>query len=481
MVLGGRRDRARRRRRRGARCCAIAGRWSARQSRRAPVPRVSPAVSGHDLRALRAAARAARRVSRRLRSRARRAHGGAARRSARWRSGPWPSPRRCWPPTAASQVRPPARCRGDGRRARGSGAARRAGDAPDVSAAARSRDRPDRTACCRRRRGASGSSWSRYWRDGHVRRRCGFWPTRAAATWRLIDPQSRADRADFAGASRRCPSIGGMRPAAVHVVSDAGAGLVRGRRLGADAGDGRHRAPDGARAVASGRSPPGCDVARTPCASLIGGRHLGAAAGSRRDVHRRDRRTSRSPTGSRAPGFFLHEFDLPAGALAGDGPLARLTVRSRLDGEHADRDGHRAVRPADTRLADVGVRRGLARSRVRPGGWRLALDLRAVDAAHRRCEHAQSPITLRVERPRRYFDDDPAVRLTAGDRVLGETSFRDRGSVERRRAARGAAGRAAGGSRSRPIGRSCRRNAAVAPDRRRLGLRVFGVNVAAQP
>ena len=159
-------------------------------------------------------------------------------------------------------------------------------------------------------------------------------------------------------------------------------------RVGPDAGNCRASRGSWGAGRRSGRSRRGYDAAPGPVRMMIGGRHLGVSrirpARSWCAIDAREVARWESP-----PGFFLHEFDLPGGALAGTGPLARLTVESTSAG--GARRLPTAIEQFDlqsTRLADVGLRRGLARSRIRALSRRLALDVRARHAAHHRREHS---------------------------------------------------------------------------------------------
>ncbi len=178
------------------------------------------------------------------------------------------------------------------------------------------------------------------------------------------------------------------------------------------------------------------------------------------------------------PGFFVHEFDVAAGKLAGAGPFARLTIESRS----APTSVPTAIEQFDLQTAGSMMwvyDEGWQEAEYNPtlGVWRWTSDrstLRIIDAS------TPVAITLRVERPTRYFDQHPVVRMKAGDQMLGETRFD--GSelwsvnvpLESLRAARGQIVIETDQTFV-PAERS-----GVA-DRRRLGLRVFGVNVAAQP
>ncbi|MBA3269388.1 MAG: hypothetical protein H0T71_02680 [Acidobacteria bacterium] len=88
-------------------------------------------------------------------------------------------------------------------------------------------------------------------------------------------------------------------------------------------------------------------------------------------------------------------------------------------------------------------------------------------------------VTIRVERPRRYFDDDPTVRLLAGETVVGETTFEDSDlwSVTIPLDVMLASGGRVSITTSHTFVPA---EQGPSSDRRHLGLRVFGVNVAVQ-
>ena len=316
----------------------------------------------------------------------------------------------------------------------------------------------------------------RYWREGHT---APIWfladPRRTDLA--LIDPKSRDISRDYRWSFSSRSQIGGMRPAAVTWYQMAAPGWF--------AEEGWALTPETAGiARLMGRGPAigpiTAWVRRRPEAvrMLVGGRHLGAAADPRVrfELAIDERPMAQWETG---PGFFVHEVDVPAGALAGADPLARLTIRS------AGGDGNRI----DTAIEQFDLQskgfmmwaydEGWQEAEFNPavGMWRWASDrstLRIVDAS------TSVAVTLRVEPPRRYFDADPVVRMRAGDRVVGETRFAegDLWSVVVPLDAL----RAAGGKVTIETDRTfvpAERGGEA--DRRRLGLRVFGVNVTAQP
>jgi hypothetical protein len=211
---------------------------------------------------------------------------------------------------------------------------------------------------------------------------------------------------------------------------------------------------------------------------LVGGRHLGSTGDppARFEMAVDDRRVAEWESGT---GFFVRDLALPAGTLDGDGPLAALTLTSAgVDGTRVDT----AIEQFDLQskgalmwVYDEGWQEAEYDPAV--GLWRWASDrstLRIVDAG------TPVAVTLHVEAPRRYFDRDPHVRLMTGSRVIGETSFHDDAIwrvVVPLDALLASDGRVTIETDQTfvPAERS------GGADRRRLGLRVFGVGVAPQP
>ena len=315
----------------------------------------------------------------------------------------------------------------------------------------------------------------RYWQDGRLDP-VWFLADPRRSDLALIDPRSRADRVDFTWRFSSLSNVGGMRPAAVawYRMPAPGWFAAEGWALTPEtAGIARlmGRGPSVGPITAWIRRRPG------PVHMLIGGRHLGVTtdpaatfvtAIDGREVARWES----------AAGFFLHEFDLPVGALAGLGPMARLTVHSSAGGAQV---------PTAIEQFDLQSRgslmwaydEGWHEAEYDPslGMWRWASEratLRIIDAS------TAATITMRVERPRRYFDEDPVVRLSAGDRVLGETRFQ---TTELWSVTVPLADLQRGGGRvvleTNQTFMPAERGGP--PDRRHLGLRVFGINIAAQP
>ncbi len=313
---------------------------------------------------------------------------------------------------------------------------------------------------------------SRYWRDGG---KAPLWfladPRRSDLA--LIDPQSRASRVDFLWRFSSLSDLGGMRPAAAHWY-----------RLGAPgwfAEEGWALSPETAGiARLMGRGPAlGPIIARVrrrPEAVhvIVGGRHLGRNKDA--PVTFRAAIDGRQVAEWRAePGFFVQEFDIAAGGLAGSGELAELTLWSEGTGadtaiEQFDLQTKGSMMWAyDTDWHEAEFSPTL-------GVWRWTSErstLRVIDAV------TPVVVAIRVERPRRYFDGDPTVRLMACDTLIGQTNFRETelwSVMVPIDALQGCKGRLTIVT-DRTFVPAERGGAA---DRRHLGLRVFGVNIAPQ-
>lgn len=315
---------------------------------------------------------------------------------------------------------------------------------------------------------------ARYWRAGNT---AALWfladPQRSDIA--LIDPRSRADRVDFSWTFDSLSQLGGMRPAAAQWYRLAAPGWF--------AEEGWALTPETAgtaRLMGRGPSigPIAARVRRRPEAVhvIVGGRHFGKVGDPSA--------TFSAAIDGRAvaqwqaePGFYLQEFDIPAGMLDGEGPLADLTLQSSSGGGTSVT----AVEQFDLQTKGSmmwAYDSGWHEAEYAPtvGVWRWTSDrsaLRIVDPS------TAVTVTLRVDPPRRYFDGDPMVRMLACGTVIGETTFRDSPlwsatiPLQVLQACNGQV--------------TIETNRTFSPaertgdaDARRLGLRVFGVNVAAQ-
>ena len=288
----------------------------------------------------------------------------------------------------------------------------------------------------------------------------------------LIDPASRRDRTEFRWPLVARPAFGGMRPSAVALVSHAAAGLVRRRRVVADARNVRHGRVDGTRRRTS--RPITAMVRRRSGGArvLIGGRNL--AGPNDPAAHFTVSIDGVAVPGmGRAAGFLPEDLRHSGRPAGGAGHWATLTVQSTPSGSD-DPDRDRAVRSAGRAVDDVGLRRGLAGSGIQHGARRLALDERSCDPAHcrpaarsphhaersnRRCATStRRPWCARVpaigkSRPR------PSPTRANGRLTCRRTRSRPR--VEQ--------------SRLRPIRHLSLRSEAVRPTGDDLGLRVFAI------
>jgi hypothetical protein len=315
---------------------------------------------------------------------------------------------------------------------------------------------------------------NRYWREGHT---APVWfladPTRSDLA--LVDPRSRSTRADFTWGFKSLSDIGGMRPAAV--------GWYRMAPPGWFADEGWALTPETAgiaRLMGRGPSlgPITASVRRRnePVHLVIGGRNLGSPADPAatfsvavdgRPVGQWDAR----------PGFFIEEFDLSADELAGEGSFAQLTIESR-----APIAVPTAIEQFDLQsvnslmwVYDEGWQEAEYNSTV--GMWRWTSDRSTL-----RIINASTPvtITMRVERPTRYFDRHPTVRMKAANLVLGETHF-DGAELWSVTVPLDHLHKARGRIVIETDLTFVPAERSGVTDRRRLGLRVFGVNVSAQP
>ena len=318
---------------------------------------------------------------------------------------------------------------------------------------------------------------ARYWRDGNTGE---LWfladPRRSDLA--LIDPRSRQNRWPYLWNFESLSQLGGMRP--------SGLTWYRISPPGWFAEEGWALTPETAGvARLMGRGPHLDGIAgwvrRRPDAvrMMIGGRHLGSTNDV--PVHFSVMLDGREVAQWDAPaGFFLNDFDLPAGALSGDGPLARLTLRSTTKG------GSQVI-PAAIEQFDLQTRGTLmwgydagwheAEYDPQLGMWRWTSEratLRIIDAT--------SPVRvmIRVEAPSRYFDDRPTVQMMAGDRVIGETNF-DAGNFWNVYVPLEALQSTNGRLTIRTDRTFVPAQSGSVADQRRLGLRVFDIEITAQP
>ena len=317
---------------------------------------------------------------------------------------------------------------------------------------------------------------AKYWKSGRVEP---IWfladPVRSDLA--LIDPMSRRDSTELRWPLVARPAFGGMRPSAVRWYRMPAPGWF--------AEEGWSLTPEAAgMSRLMGRSPHlepiVAMVRRRPGAArlMIGGRNL---AGPNDPAARFTIAIDGTPfqQWDSAPGFFLQVFEIPAGRLTGEGPLARLTVQSTAASGTAPiptaieqfdlQDDHALMWAYDAGWQE-------AESSPALGVWRWTTDrasLRIVGPAQ------AVRITLSIESPLRYFDEAPLVRATAGGRELAVTTI----SASRDWAfdVPADALAASGGIITIETNRTfVPAETGGGADQRRLGLRVFSIHVASK-
>lgn len=315
---------------------------------------------------------------------------------------------------------------------------------------------------------------NKYWRSGRAEP---VWfladPTRSDLA--LIDPHSRQDFTDVRWPLVARPAFGGMRPSAVRWYRMPAPGWF--------VDEGWSLTPEAAgmaRLMTRGPhiSPVAAGIRRRSQAArlLIGGRNLAAPADPAARVTLSIDGTPFQEWTAQ-PGFFLHVFDVPAGRLMGEGSFATLTVQSTPVSGSAPIPI--AIEQFDLQNADQlmwAYDNGWQEAEYSPalGVWRWTSDrstLRIVGAAW------PVRVTLSIESPLRYFDEAPLVRATAADKELAVTtlSASREWTFEVPADALAASGGAITIETNRTFSPAERSGAA---DQRRLGLRVFSIQVS---
>jgi hypothetical protein len=206
---------------------------------------------------------------------------------------------------------------------------------------------------------------------------------------------------------------------------------------------------------------------------LVGGRHLGRAGDA--PVHFALAIEGRDvATWESQPGFFLNQFQIPAGTVAGDG-LAAFTIRA-ISGQGGS---------AETAIEQFNAQSAGSLMWGYDEGWHEAESNAALglfrwtsDEATLRIINASRPvaITITVESPERYFGSAPTVEMRAGDRVLAQTTFAH--STVWRVVVPVDALQSAGGRVTLATNQTfVPADTSGVADRRRLGLRVFDVSI----
>jgi hypothetical protein len=287
----------------------------------------------------------------------------------------------------------------------------------------------------------------------------------------LIDPASLRDATEFRWPLVARPAFGGMRPSAVRwyrvprpgwFVEEGWSLTPETSGMSAVMGRGPHLAP----ITAMIRRRPG--AARL----LIGGRNLAAAGDPAAHI-------KVSIDGvvfqewDAPPGFFLKIFDIPAGRLVGEGTWSTLSVQSTPAAvqtaiEQFDvQDDHVTVWGYDQGWQE-------AEYSMAFGVWRWASDRATLRIAG---PPRAVRVTLTIESPLRYFDAPPTVRARAGQRELASATLTGTGdwTIEVPADALAASGGAITVETDKTFVPAERGSA---PDRRRLGLRVFAIQVS---
>ena len=240
----------------------------------------------------------------------------------------------------------------------------------------------------------------------------------------LIDPQARREREDFRWDIPSLSMFGGMRPEDVS--------LIRMPQPGWFAGEGWSLTPETAgMARLMGRGPhlePVSAWVRRRSESalvVIGGRNLGAAGDPAvRFTLALDGRDVESWEVAPDPGFFVQRIALPAGALAGDGAWATLSVRS------APLSGSAAVATSIEQFdvqspgvlmwayGDGFFEPELDNARAR--SWRWMSERAVLEVPQ---TSGDFTLEIRGESPLTYFPQRSILEVRAGERVLGRVEL----------------------------------------------------------
>ena len=263
-----------------------------------------------------------------------------------------------------------------------------------------------------------GLGWielSEYWKAGG-QKPAWFLADPARSDLALIDPMSRRDATDFLWPLMARPAFGGMRPASVRWYRMPVAGWFAefGWSLTPEtAGVARlmSRGPHVGPITAWVRRRTG------PARLLVGGRNL---AGPTDPAARFSLLIDDAPLAEwdAAPGFFLHVFDIPEGRLTGEGTFARLTIESTaVSGQEPIPTAIEQFDLQDpgTLMWGYGAGWHEAESNRTVGGWRWTserADVRIVGPA------SSLRLVLSIEPPARYFGGPVRIRVLAGSREL---------------------------------------------------------------
>jgi len=174
-----------------------------------------------------------------------------------------------------------------------------------------------------------------------------------------------------------------------------------------------------------------------------------------------------------SPGFFLKIFEIPAGRLSGRGAWAALTVDST---PHTIPTAVEQFDVQDQQSTMWGYDQGWqeAEYSMALGVWRWTSERATLRIAG---PPRAVRITLAIESPLRYFDAAPMVRARAGEREIAAAAIADSGEWSFEVPAD--ALQASGGAITIETDKTfIPAERGSAPDRRRLGLRVFAIQVS---
>ncbi len=315
---------------------------------------------------------------------------------------------------------------------------------------------------------------AKFWREGRTEP-VWFLADPARSDLALIDPVSLAASTEFRWPLVARPAFGGMRPSAVRWYRMPAPGWFaeEGWSLTPETsgmsrlmGRGPHLGPIAARV----RRRPGA------AAVMVGGRNLaGPDDPAARFTLAIDGVTLQQFDA--APGFFLHVFEIPAGRLMGEGPLALLTIQSTAV------SGLAVIQTAieqfdlqnpETLMWGYGEGWNEAESNTTFGVWRWTSERATVRISG---PSQDVLVTLVVESPLRYFAAPANVRVTAGDRQVAATALggTETWAFDVPRAALVASGGVLTIATDKTFVPAERDGGA---DNRRLGLRILAIRVA---
>ncbi len=315
---------------------------------------------------------------------------------------------------------------------------------------------------------------AKYWKAGHTGT-VWFLADPARSDLALIDPRSREDSTEVRWPLVARPAFGGMRPSAVrwYRLPAPGWFVEEGWSLTPEAAGmsrlmsrGPHHSP--ITAMVRRRNDAAC--------MLVGGRNL---AGAGDPAARFTVAIDGTPFQQFdvTPGFFLHAFEVPPGRLMGEGAFASVTVQSVSSSGGA---------PVPTAIEQFDLQNAGEMMWAYDTGWQEAEYSPALGVWRWTTERATLRIVggpravqvrMSIESPLRYFDEAPLVRAVAGERQLAATTLS--ASREWSFDVPADALAASGGTIAIETNRTFvpAERSGVA-DQRRLGLRVFSVQVS---